>query len=243
MFVPYTNMTESNISFTSNIRFINYKKFNRKYKRTINIGFHHDESNIRKDNQFRSTNIRTCTGGGLVTPNVEAAGFHFWDDITNDRKFPLIMYDLFRFVEEPERALLIGGKDLKENPFSIKQFQKFKETFLDNIKNVSIFGPHKHKFAESHYHYSLDTDTWTIASTYLEKQDKRLITHSVENLFDLLDFFEQISIAKGDRLFFGKQEILPQDCPDIFVDLNPLIIKNDNKFNKLIDTLAKKFFQ
>jgi len=210
------SMLDNNVSFTSNIRFVSYGKFRRISHGTPNIRFELGERNIVKADKFHSYDIRTCTGGGLVDPYVEAEGFHLLDDIANRNNFAEIIDKMFNYVKAPQRGLLIGSKDLGRGLCSIAQFQDLKKVFLQRVRNISIFEQHKYTSSESHYHYSLDTDTWTICSRYWETKHKKFLPHDVKSVEGLKDFFKKVSIAEGDRLFIGKQEVLPQDYPELF---------------------------
>jgi len=207
----------TNITFTSNIKFIDSPRFLKQYKHGTRIGFHHNEPNILKSPEFYSCDIRTCTGGGLITPGKEAEGFHFWDDKPNMKNFRDNLISLFRFVKNPERGLLVGSKNLPDNPFSIPQFQNFKKAFQERVENITLFEQHSHELAETHYHYSLNTDTWTLSSKYWEPNELIVKPHAVKTLNDLLSAFKTIRIAKGDRLFINSREITPKDCPEIFL--------------------------
>jgi len=211
------NINDNKISFKSNIRFVDLKKFRHISRCAKSIGFTHDERNIVKANEFCSMDIRTCTGGGLINPNIQAEGFHFLDDRTNKENFPEIISKLFRYVTNPEHGLLIGSKDLQWHIYSTEQFQNLKKIFLERVKNVSIFEKHKFAVSESHYHYSLETDTWTLSSKYWERDKKTLIAHPVTSVPELLKCFQNVSIAPNDRLFMGEQEILPQEYPKLFL--------------------------
>ena len=207
------NMNNNSISFTSKIRFVDRPVYAMMEKSNL-IGFRHNVPNILKDKTFYSEEIRTCTGGGLVNPFKEAEGFHFWDDLPNKKNFDILINRLFRFVKSPEHGLLVGGKDLKNSPFSMEQFLRFKKVFLERVKNVSFFQKHNYEYSETHFHYSLDTDTWTLCSSFLDSNPDRYRT--VNKIADLRKCFDKISIAEGDKLFLGKKEILPDDAPDIF---------------------------
>lgn len=165
-------MENSSVSFTSNIHFVDRIAYN-KIKKKNSIGFWHDVPNILKADEFYSEGIKTCTGGGLVIPFKEAEGFHFWDDMTNKKKFPDIVNSLFRFVKNPQRALLVGSKKLDDSPYSIEQFECFKKVFTERIKNVSLFERHRYENAQTHYIYSLDNDTWTLFSEYQKGKNIR----------------------------------------------------------------------
>ncbi len=206
-------MTNDSISFTSKIRFVDRPVY-KMLKKNNFIDFRHDRPNILKSGEFYSEDIRTCTGGGLVNPGCESEGFHFWDDMTNKKKFPELVNSLFRFVRNPQNALLVGSKDLKGNPYSLEQFARFKKVFLERVKNVSLFQQHKFLNSETHYHYSLDTDTWTLCTSFQEKSGGKL--KFIKKPEDFLKAFDSVSIADGDRLFVGKKEVLPSEYPELF---------------------------
>ena len=211
----YKDMQNNNISFTSKIRFVPWKTFSKMQKKN-EILYFHDTPNILKADEFYSMDIRTCTGGGLHKPSTqEAEGFHFWDDRVTNKKANDNVISLIRFVKNPERGIILGGKRLDENPLSIPLFNKFKQLISERINNnLTVFGIHKNAYGQTHYHYDKKTDTWTICSEYIksEKGPQR----AVNSLGTLRNAFEEISIAPGDRLFIGNKEILPKDAPDIF---------------------------
>lgn len=206
-------MESKKVSFKSKICFVDRTAYS-KLKKVNKIGFWHDTPNILRADEFYSEGIKTCTGGGIINAKKEAEGFHFWDDKTNKRNFPQIVNSLFRFVKEPERALLLGSKELDGSPYSIEQFQNFKKIFKERIKNVTLFEQHKFENAQTHYHYNADTDTWTLFSEYQKNPNGRYLR--VKNLQRLKECFKNISVADGDRLFIGKNEITPKDAPELF---------------------------
>ncbi len=214
MFTFYKNMINDTIAFTSNIRFVDratYAKLNKINK----IGFWHNTPNILKADEFSSEGIKTCIGGGFINPFKEAEGFHFWDDLTNKRRFPDLINSLFRFVKNPQRALLIGSKKLDGAFYSVEQFERFKKVLYERIKNVTIFERHRYANSQSHYHYSLGSDTWSIFSEYRKTDDGCYI--QVKDLKTLRECFVNIKIANGDRLFIGNKEIVKNCAPDLFI--------------------------
>ena len=206
-------MANQSISFKSNIRFVNNEAYLALHKKNY-INFVHTTPNILKADTFYSMAIRSCTGGGLVNPGIEAEGFHFWDDQPNKKKFPELVNSLFRFVKNPQNGLLVGSKELSYTPYSIEQFERFKKVFLERVKNVSIFQTHKFKNSETHYHYSLDTDTWTLCTGYNEHFGGKW--KYLKKPDEFLKVFEAVSISDGDRLFIGKKEVLPTEYPELF---------------------------
>lgn len=120
---------------------------------------------------------------------------------------------MFRYIKNPERCILVGSKDLKGNPYSIKLFKNFKEEFDKRMVNLSIFQKHKYPNSETHYAYSKNDDTWLICTNYVTKDNS---LKNVKTINDLKEAFETIKIADGDRLFIGEKEITYKDCPEFF---------------------------
>lgn len=209
-------MQHNNISFTSNICFISGRKF-RTLPKANYVDYYHHNPNIIKAPEFYSEGIRTCTGGGLVKPFVEGEGFHFWDDKTTLKNFHDQVVRLFRFVKEPERGLLVGGKEIQFNELSMPLFNKFRQAISEKVENLTVFAKHKFQYEQTHYKYEVENDTWTICTEFRANENAPL--KSVKNLSDLKRCFEEISIAPGDRLFINEKEILPQTNPEIFRDV------------------------
>ena len=203
----------NNISFKSNIIFIPTLKFANNHNKGIYIGYQHNVPNIIKAGNFFSESIRTCTGGGIINNSKEAIGFHLWDDKINKKKFQDLVIKMFRYIKNPQRGLLIGGKNLSTNPYSLEQFTKFKNEFEKRIPFVTIFEKHKHQKSESHFAYSTNNDTWLISTIYVTKDGS---LQQIKSVNDLKEAFERIKIAKGDRLFIGKKEINKTNYPELF---------------------------
>lgn len=195
----------NNISFKSNIRFVPIE-LERLNLRGQEIGFLTGEQNCIKASEFFTYGIKTCTGGGLITPNKEALGFHYLDasfsHFLNVNKF---IKDLGKQIK-PERGLLVGGKSeaLHGYIFSTRNFKKFKKGLQKLTKNISIFECHKHPFSQTDFHYSLKNDTWTLYHCFINKRGK---FDYIKNPDDLKKCYKKIQIADGDRLFIGEKEI------------------------------------
>lgn len=212
-----TNKNNQNISFKSNIKFISPLKFRKYHDKGYYIGFLHNQSNLIKGDNFYTEAIATCTGGGLVNPKNEAAGFHIWDDKVNLKNMHDILVKMFRVVKNPERALLIGSKEMNGSPYSLSIFSKFKEAFLKRIPNVTLFEKHLYRRSATNFHYSVKDDTWLISTLYIPEAEKLIVAPKhVKSLKTLREAFENIKIAKGDRLFVGNKEITPEIAPDLF---------------------------
>ncbi len=215
MFRFYNGMQNNNISFTSKIQFVPWKTFTSKKPMQNEILYFHNTPNILKADEFYSLDIRTCTGGGLTKPSTaEAEGFHFWDDKTTQKKANDNVISLIRFVKNPERGLILGGKRLESNPLSVPLYYKFRNMIADRVKNLTEFSIHRYEDSQTHYRYDTKNDTWTICTEY-RKTDKSP-QRAVNSLGTLKKAFEKISIAPGDRLFIGEKEIKPQDAPELF---------------------------
>ncbi len=215
MFWFYSCMQNNNVSFTSNIRFVPWKVFSKMEKKNA-ILYYHDTPNILKADEFYSLDIRTCTGGGLTKQSTgEGEGFHFWDDKITQKKANDNVISLIRFVKNPERGLVIGGKRLDENPFSVPLFYKFRDMIKERVQNLSEFCIHRFEDSQTHYHYDTKNDTWTICTEYRKTANSP--QRAVNSLATLKNAFEKISIAPGDRLFIGEKEIQPKDAPEIFL--------------------------
>jgi len=207
-------MNNSNVSFTSKIAFIDGKQLLKLEEKAFNIDFHHNAPNMIKCDHFCSNAIRTCTGGGIYTPHKGAVGFHFWDDKINYKNFNDIIAKMFRWEQNPQRGILIGSKELPDNPYSLLQFQKFKKVFDNRIKYLTVFEKHKCTCSESSYHYDLNTDTWSIATGYKKFDNGRY--NYVKSLKDLREAFDNIKIAEGDILIINGKTIKHEDAPDLF---------------------------
>ena len=202
-----------NVSFKSRINFVDRATFN-KLKNGIKILYKHDVPNIIKDKTFYSEEIRTCTGGGLVKPFVEADGFHLMDDVLNFNNLHDILVYLFRYVKDAERGLLLGSKELGSRPYSVRIFEKIKKAFMTRLPNVSIFEGHTYSQAQTHFSYSLKDDMWTICSEYRPLNTQELLP--VKSLPELKKVYREVSIADGDSLFINGNEITPDMAPEIF---------------------------
>ncbi len=209
----YENTMSEKVSFKSRINFVDRAMFD-KIKRGTKILYKHDTPNIIKDNEFFTEEIRTCSGGGLVKPFVEADGFHLMDDVINFNNLHDFLVYLFRYVKNADRGLLLGSKELGTRPYSVKVFEKIKKAFLARIPNVSLFEGHTYSQAQTHFNYSLKDDTWTICSEYRPLNTKALLP--VRTLSELKKVYRNVSIADGDTLFINGKQITPDMAPEIF---------------------------
>lgn len=200
----------NNIAFKSKIQFVDKKTF-------IDTA---NGKRISPDNrpgafgdEFYTITVRTCTGGGIVVPNKEAYGFHFFDSLlTNKTLAKRLNLDVLLFDNPPERAVIIGSKDHHSRPYSKMNFKTIERVLEKHIDNISIFEEHVDNFTQSNLHYNLKTDTYTILTQFVKNGKEECI----KTLEDLLANFKRIKIAHGDELFIGKEKILKEMCPKIF---------------------------
>lgn len=208
------------ISFKSKIQFVDreqFKKIVQKSARWKKSNIDHNSNYMKYGMNFHTTKIRTCTAGGFIIPQKKSCGFHILNSAFFNEKLDWIFQNTF-FNIQPERALLIGSKKYDGVKYSLENFKKIKEIVTSKVKDVSIFECHRFPYSESNFHYSASKDTWTILGQYNYKGKDIQVT----TLKDLKRLYKKITIAKGDRLFINGTEILPKNCPRIFLDKQPL---------------------
>lgn len=208
-------MKAEQISFTSRINFVTAKEFENKIFKGGYIGFSKFEENFLKADEFYTTAIRTCTAGGLVdTKNCRAIGFHYYDDLENNMNIQKFLNKMFSLIKNPDRAFLIGGKDLKFSPYSLLNFNEIKDLITQKVPYVSYFKEHVLPFSESNIHYDLRKDEWTVNSVYKilnhwnlsYKGELKLAIakyNDVATKSILQTVFGETKIAKGDTLFIN----------------------------------------
>ena len=208
----------SNINFQSKINFVSDFDFRGKfYGKTLfkEIPFIKDNPSVAVGDNFFSKGIRTCSGGGLISPDSTAVGFHFHDSLNTLNNINNNIDELFIKNPSATSGLLIGGKNLKSAPFSVPQFDKLKEAFLSRLKNVSIFEKHHFPDEESNFIYSLKDDTWTILTGY-SNAPMEFVDYEATSVDSLRKAFSKIRIAEGDELFIQGKPVTKSDAPDFF---------------------------
>ena len=134
----------SDVSFTSKFIFVNRKTFDNLAKGAY-VDFHPDDTytefdmkkirelqkifgndvknprlDVLKADEFYTDTVRTCTAGGVVdTKTGEAAGFHIFDCLRNSEQIDNILDNIFGRVKNPDRALIVGSKNLNGSNFSL----------------------------------------------------------------------------------------------------------------------------
>lgn len=230
------------ISFKSKIKFVSKYEFVKVIKKNTSFSKHaidyNATSSIRFADRFYTGEIRTCTGGGIISPHKKACGFHIFDDEQNNNSLICTTKEMLKqFKTKPSRALLIGAKGpLLDCPYSIKNFEKLYKYLKDEIAHITIFKTHRAMYSESNFYYSLKDDTWII-NTIFEKNNKNC---EVTTLKNLRTAFKKIKISKGDKLFIENKEIHPEECPKMFEEKSKNI-KIKNQQNYFVDLIKKIF--
>ena len=216
----------NNVSFTSRINFVDSKTFDR-FMKGAYVDFRTDHglippnkinerivskltgkpiykrSDVLEADEFYTDTVRTCTAGGIVdTKTGKAVGFHIYDSDANADKTDEILDNIFAYIPNPDRALVLGSKKLKGSVYSIPIFQKILEGIKKRVQNVSVFNEHIFPYSETDMHYSLKNDTWTIRSMYRPLMDYK--EYEIESKDDLAKCFRDFKIADGDFITFDK---------------------------------------
>lgn len=188
-----------NVNFTSRINFVNEKTYSA-LRKGVDIDFRVFDKSAQKSDEFYSDAVRTCTAGGLVdTKGFEALGFHYCDSEENFGLIDKFIDKMFSMVKNPDRAVLFGGKWLNSAPYSIKNFQKIKDVFLQRVNHVTIFEEHFFPWSETDFHYCLKDDRWDLHTMFRSLDFKE---KSVLSMYDLKRNFKNIQIAQGDTVTF-----------------------------------------
>ena len=216
----------NDISFTSRINFVTAKEFD-SFRRGAYVDFRtqcqltpvdkltqkvvskltgenlkHPRLDVVAADEFYTDVVRTCPAGGVVnTKTGQAAGFHSYDCLENFESAEDVLENLFHHVPNPDRALLIGSKNLSGSDYSIPLFQKLYEGITKRVPNVTVIREHTFPYSESEFHYALKNDTWTIHSMYKPLTDYR--EFDVKSKEDLDKCFKEVRIANGDVLMFN----------------------------------------
>ena len=167
-------MKVDNVSFTSKINFVDGKTFDALCRRGRFISANKLDEYVRIADEFYTCDVRTCTGGGVIDfENMAAGGFHYLDNLSNNTNLGKFFAELFEKIKNPDRAFIIGGKELNCAPYSIPNFKEICKVIRERVPKVTVLGEHNLPWSESHFHYSLKDDTWTINSMYRPLTDFR----------------------------------------------------------------------
>ena len=216
---------DTKVSFKSRIQFVDYKSFKRIIRHGCDfIDFKSEPGSIIKSPDFYTMDIRTCSGGGIVKPSrsffspfKKALGFHILNNRENSKSVLQKIEDSLDFT--PKNCLLIGGKKLycKNGQYSLPNFDKLK-SFMDSlIPDFSFFRQQRYLYGQTHLHYYIKDDVWTLCSEFNGKNNiKGPANKCVSSLEDLIKHFRTIHIGAKDSLFIGNRQVLKSDAPDFF---------------------------
>ena len=214
-------MKTNNISFTSKINFVPESVFSKyRYARGVYVDVAARKNLVCKvSNQNVWTDyICSCVSGAAInTKTKDIAGFHLFHSKKIFQKCDEFLEDVFSFVPDADSALIIGGKDTRLTPYSVKIFDKIAEEFKKRIPNLTIFERHKKLNSGSDICYFADRDEWLINTLY---SDNIFGFHAKDVLSqeELVNCFGKISIGDGDKLFMN-------DIPVTFVNKTDEFVK------------------
>ena len=200
---PAAAPLKSGSVFTTKFNFVDNKTFKSECRHGLYLA-----SEPEMASEFYTEGIRTCTGVGVISHrNLEAGGFHYLDSSLNKFFLGRNLKKLFSQIKNPDSALIIGGKNVEGRSDSIKNFNTICEEMRKRVPRVTIFGEHNFRESESHIHYSLKDNTYTINTVY--KRNSTDDMHDVLSVDDLHEAFKNVELAEGDALYInGKQVFL-----------------------------------
>jgi len=215
----------NDISFKMNINIVDAAAFDRikgganidwrpphklisKYKelKDLGLGSLIGRQDVLKADEFKTLNIRTCTGGLTSDSKTgTGAGFHYFDDAKNYEDIGGFLKYLFNLNPNPDRAFLVGGKNLSKNEYSLPIMNLFLEVFKIKIPNLTYFCEHRYPYSETDFHFSQKDDTVTVCSMFHSPIE--VIERYVSSVDDLKKCYKRIHIADGDQLFINGKEV------------------------------------
>lgn len=200
-------MKVDNVSFTSKINFVDAKTFYYKFRQGLYVDPRDVDEFVCKSNEIFTDEVRTCTAGGVIDFNNSVVGaFHFFDDFDNNLALGRFLKELFGKIQNPQRALIVGGKQLRNSIYSIPNFTEICKGIKERVPKVTVFGEHKFPWSETDIHYSLKDDTWTIHSMYRPYNDYK--EHEVLSLEDLHEAYKSVELAEGDSLYINGEQVI-----------------------------------
>lgn len=195
-----------NITFKSKINFVTDHAFHQ-LKHGKYVDFVPIEDSIVKADEFFTEAVRTCSAGGIIdTKNNEAVGFHIFDTEETFKNIQSIIDKIFGALKNPDKCLLLGGKNLKNSEYSIDIFETIRRACAERLNSVTSFEIHTLPWSESDLHYSLKDDTWNIHTMFRTNLDYK--ERSILSNDDLANNFKYIYTAKDDIINFPSDNIV-----------------------------------
>lgn len=215
----------SDISFKSNIKFVDVNTFKNMVK-SLNPKIHEvrwpwSADTMKTGKNLYTTDILDCIAGGIVD-NSKVTMFHLGIynqakaklkhqsgfDIENVRRRILEKIDL---ANENLHGIILGGFQLSPNSkYNINQLNKIRKIFDENKIPYSIFGARKdvHYFGKYSLFYSNKQDTWYITNS-LACGEYRGIKPEIEikdGLISYNKYYQQKDIFGGTDYIKVKKE-------------------------------------
>lgn len=200
---------DNNISFKSDIVFVNRSRFTMLTRRARSKYVDFDIKPIMTyANDFYSEAVRTCSGGGITDSKVKSGGYHIYDCFSTIDNLEQINNEIINGFNPAEtRGLVIGGKNLEGRLHSVGITEGIIDFLKNKISALTYFCEHLQVGEESDFHYNLLRDTWSICTTCF---DNKIGFSFVNKLEDLPLFFRHAHLAEGDRLFMGTEDVTSQ---------------------------------
>jgi len=209
---------KQNPSFNSKIKIVDSFEFSRQNIRPFfYCGKPSEplEKSIYKGLNFWTSEVKTCTSGGVVGGK-DAAGFHLFDCKENINKVEdEFIQALNTAAGDVKSALVIGSKDLESSPHSIPLFDAVTRKIKEFV-TPSIFKTHSRKYSGTDIGYDKNQDTWFINTVWLKNPMMQNSAQDVRTIEELKASFDKIKIAPQDTLFIGGKEIKKSDYPELF---------------------------
>lgn|SRR5574344_513079 len=190
--------SNSNISFSSQIRLINNQNFNKLASRISNknyVRYPWSVNEIVKDSAAYTRNIFDCTAGG-VTDGQDVVMFHIAANKQNIRNFDAIQNKILSNLSLQKQNLqgfLLGSAN--EIDKSRKLFSLFENFFKKNDIDYSAISGFKFD-TSSNILYDSSKDCWFVTHEKMPKELSQKI--SSKNVLE--DIFAKINISKNDEL-------------------------------------------
>ena len=193
------------VSFKSKINFVSGAEFNRfnRWQSHFVPSCLLSKKSVKIADNFYTEGVRTCSAGGFInTKKRQAVGFHFIDD---RRWFDVYSKDILNHIFElinPDKCLLLGGKNLEKFSFSMEQFEYLKDFIGKRVEKLTIFEEHLFPLSETNLRYSINDDTWNINTIYKDKQNVYAEEQTLMTPEELKRCFKNVVISPDDELGF-----------------------------------------
>ena len=202
------------ISFKQNIKFVDYYTIQKLIQnRAKEIDFMPGSPLYVQGKRFYTWGVKTCAAGGFSNSQKQAVGFHLLDCYENYEQIDNHCKKIYSAIKNPTSGILIGSKTHLLAKYSLPIFSKMEDFFSEKIAHFSVFREHSHRSGRSCFMYDSETDTWNILAQWCD------LLCNVSSIEDLKNFYKEIIIAEGDKVFIEDTEIDPKDIIQSYPDL------------------------